>query len=179
MPMAIPQLETERLILRGHRLADFEACARMWADPEVVRFIGPGKPHTRQQCWSRLTGYVGHWKLMGYGMWAVVEKAGGHYIGDVGFADFKRGIADAPARPELGWVLASEFHGKGYATEALVAATAWADANFQESETFCIIRPTHLASIRVAEKIGYGSPRPTRYGEDAILLFTRHRTLRE
>jgi len=177
--MAIPQLETERLILRGHKLADFEACAQMWSDPEVVRFIGTAKPFTPQQCWSRLTGYVGHWVLMGYGLWAVEEKTTGNYIGEMGFADFKRGIADAPDRPELGWVLASEFHGKGYATEALKAVTAWGDANFQQRETFCIIRPDNVASIRVAEKIGYGSPRSTRHGDDAILLFTRHGVSRE
>ena len=41
--MEVPVIETERLLLRGHRLDDFEALAAMWADPAVVRFIG-GKP---------------------------------------------------------------------------------------------------------------------------------------
>ena len=72
----IPVLETERLRLRGHTLADFEPLAAMWADPAVVRFIS-GKPASREESWARLARYLGHWALLGYGFWAIEEKARG------------------------------------------------------------------------------------------------------
>ena len=67
---------------------------------------------------------------MGFGHWAVEEKASGDFIGDLGFADFKRDIQPSiQGLPELGWVLASRAHGKGYATEAVRAAIAWGAAH--------------------------------------------------
>ena len=66
-------IETERLILRPHRLEDEENVARLWADPQVVRFIC--QPSTRQESWSRLLRYAGHWGFFGYGYFAVEERA--------------------------------------------------------------------------------------------------------
>jgi RimJ/RimL family protein N-acetyltransferase len=57
--------------------------------------------------------------------------------------------------PELGWALVPQFHGKGYATEALRAAVAWGDQRFAQGRTVCIIHPDNHQSFRVAEKLGY------------------------
>jgi len=87
----VPVLETERLKLRGHGLEDFVHCGAMWADPEVTRYIG-GKPYTEEQSWARLLRYAGHWSLLGFGYWVVEEKTVGNFIGEVGFADYKRDL---------------------------------------------------------------------------------------
>ena len=153
--MSVPVIETERLILRGHRLDDFATVAAMWADPIVTRFIG-GKPSTREESWSRLTRYVGHWQLLGFGYWAVEVKGEGQHIGDVGFADWKRDIVPSlEGMPEAGWVFAPQVHGRGVATEAVKAFVAWGDRHFQGKTTTCIIAPENTASIGVAEKCGY------------------------
>lgn len=167
----VPLLETPRTAMRPHRVEDFEALAAMWADPEVVRYI-TGKPSTRQESWARLNRYIGHWCLMGYGFWAVEDKATGRYLGDVGFADFKRDIQPpVDDMPEIGWVLATAAHGRGLATETVGAALAWGDANFEQAHTFCIIAPGHTASLRVAEKHGYQEFRSTvHHGKPALLL---------
>lgn len=55
----------------------------MWADPEVVRFIG-GKPSMRTKNWERLLSYLGHWQLLSFGYWAVEPKDGAQFVGDVG-----------------------------------------------------------------------------------------------
>ncbi|VTR17100.1 Uncharacterised protein [Serratia fonticola] len=68
-----PTLITERLILDAHRLEDFDDLAAMWADPAVVRYIG-STPRDKEDSWGRLLRYIGHWKLLGYGYWAVREK---------------------------------------------------------------------------------------------------------
>src|SRR5919198_4635363 len=88
---SIPVLETERLRLRAHQAADLDACAAMWADPLVTRHIG-GRPFSREETWSKILRYAGHWALTGFGYWAVVDKASGTYIGEGGFADFKREV---------------------------------------------------------------------------------------
>ena len=137
----IPVLETERLRLRGHHADDLDACAAMWADSEVVRHT-TGKPQPREEVWWRILRYIGHWALMGYGFWALEEKAGGKFVGEVGFADFKREMNPSLGEtPESGWVLASEFHGKGYATEAMRAVMAWGDEHFGAERTACLIHP--------------------------------------
>jgi RimJ/RimL family protein N-acetyltransferase len=151
----VPILETERLKLRGHRLDDFKPCATMWADTEVTRFVG-GKPLSEEESWRRLLGYVGHWSLLGFGYWVAEEKATGNFVGEIGFADYKRDLEPSlKGVPEIGWVLASQAHGRGYATEAVRAAVAWGDANFESARTACIIAPENLASVRVAVKCGY------------------------
>ena len=56
--MDIPTIETERLILRGYTLEDFDAFSAMWADPDVVHFIG-GRSFTREQSWQRFLTRAG------------------------------------------------------------------------------------------------------------------------
>jgi RimJ/RimL family protein N-acetyltransferase len=169
-----PPIETERLRLRGHRLDDVPACAAMWSDPNVTRHIG-GTPSTPQQSWARILGYVGHWALMGYGYWAIEEKATGTFAGELGFADFRREVASTAGVPEIGWALASAMHGKGYATEAVRAVVGWGDANFAAARTLCLIAPDHAASIRVAQKCGYREFERTVYNGRPTVLFDRYR----
>jgi RimJ/RimL family protein N-acetyltransferase/ribosomal protein S18 acetylase RimI-like enzyme len=165
----VPEIETARLRLRGHRLADFEACASLWADPLVTRYIG-GAPLSTEDAWSKFLRYSGHWSQRGFGFWAVEEKSTGRYIGELGFADFKRDmLPPLEDVPEAGWVLASSAHGKGYATEALRAAHNWLKA----PRTVCLIHPENLASIRVAEKSGYKMTRPAFYKGVPVVIFTR------
>jgi len=86
----------------------------------------------------------------------VFEKGSGRFVGEVGFADYKRDITPPLGDgPEAGWALATWSHGKGFATEAMVGAHAWREARFGKGRTICIIGPENTASMRVAEKCGY------------------------
>jgi RimJ/RimL family protein N-acetyltransferase len=150
-----PVIETERLRLRPHQSDDLADCVAMWSDPAVVRYT-IGDPSPPQRTWIRVLAYRGHWALLGYGYWAVEEKTSGRYVGELGFADFKRDIVPSiEGMPELGWALVPQFHGKGYATEALRAAVAWGDHHFAERRTVCIIHRDNHRSFRIAEKLGY------------------------
>jgi RimJ/RimL family protein N-acetyltransferase len=170
---AIPVIETERLKLRGHRLEDLDDCAAMWADPDVTRHIG-GKPSSREEVWARLLRYVGHWSLLGFGYWAIEDKATGGFIGELGFADFKQDIEPSiEGAPELGWALVPPAHGKGYATEAAQAALAWGETRFGSTRTVCIISPENLPSIRVAEKCRYRELQRATYKGRPTALFER------
>ncbi len=169
----VPILNTDRLRLRGHRMDDFASSAAMWADPAVTRHLGVS-PLSEEQAWTRFLRYIGHWLLMGFGYWVVEEKATGNFVGEIGFADYKRDlIPSLNGTPEIGWVLASPAHGKGYATEGVHAALVWGDANFKLARTACIISPENVVSIRVAEKCGYRETQKMTYKGEPILMFVR------
>ncbi len=168
-----PLLTSERLLLRAHRRDDFDACAALWGDAELTRYIG-GRPFTREESWARLLRYVGHWALNGYGFWVIEERATGRYVGEVGFADHKREmIPSLDGIPEIGWILAADVHGRGYATEAVRTALEWGDANLQAAQTACIIHPENAASLRIAEKCGYSTPRQGTYKGKPIMVSFR------
>jgi RimJ/RimL family protein N-acetyltransferase len=170
--MIAPVIETARLRLRAHRASDLVDCVRLWADPDVTRHIG--RVSTRQETWSRVLRYAGHWALLNYGYWVVEEKESGAFAGEVGFADFKREIVPPiEGVPETGWVLLPAMQGKGYATEAVGAALAWADVHFRSDRTVCIVAPENAASIRVARKCGYEEYARTTYGGVPAVMFER------
>jgi RimJ/RimL family protein N-acetyltransferase len=174
MITAAPTLETERLRLRAYRREDFAALHAMWSDPVVMRFI-LGRASTEEETWARLLRYAGLWPLLGYGYWAVEERSTGRFVGDVGFADFRRDMTPSlGGAPEAGWVLSAWAHGKGLATEAVRAAHAWSDAHLAgEGHTACMILPENAASIGVAIKCGYVENGRATYKGNEDLVFRR------
>lgn len=171
-----PRLETERLILRATRADDFGPCAQLWGDERVTRHIG-GTPSTPTESWARMLRFPGLWALLGYGYWTLEDKADDRFCGQVGFADFKRELTvDISGVPEAGWVLSPHVHGRGYASEAMTAALAWLDETIDAPRSCCLIDPENAASIRVAEKLGYGDPaKAVLSGKADTLVFWRPR----
>jgi RimJ/RimL family protein N-acetyltransferase len=168
-----PVIETERLRLRPHRADDYAACMAMWSDPEVVRYIS-GRPLGAEEGWRKLLQLVGLWSVLGYGYWAVEERSSGRCIGHVGCADFKRDLEPRlDGMLELGWILAADAQGKGYASEAVAAAMRWGAAHFAERRMVCVIAPENLASIRVAEKAGFRRWQETTYHDSPTIVFAR------
>jgi RimJ/RimL family protein N-acetyltransferase len=170
--MMMPNIDTERLTLRVPTLADFDDSKAMWGDPEVVRHIG-GVPFTEEECWARLHRYVGHWALLGCGMWVLREKETGSFIGEAGFLEVKRAIVPPFDAPEVGWALARAAHGKGYATEAVRAVLTWGEAHFGTTRFACMIDPGNHASERVAEKVGFRAATLTAYKGSPVVIYRR------
>ena len=169
----IPRVVTERLILRAHCASDFEASLTMWSDADVVRHIG-GVPSTAADAWSKLLRYIGLWRFLGYGYWAVEDRTTGRFIGEVGFADFKRDIGkDLDGMPEAGWVISPSWAGRGYATEAMRAALEWFDHTMPGTESFCMIAPVNRASTKVAQKLGYAVHKQITYKERSVQIHLR------
>jgi len=169
-------IETERLRLRRVRPDDYDASYAMWSDPRVTEFIG-GLPSTRQQTWMRLLGGIGHWTALPYGPLVVEEAATGTFVGEVGLFHFKRDIAPSIDEfPEAGWVCSPAMQGRGYATEAMQGVLQWADATLEAPRIVAIISEANVASIRVAEKIGFRECARTTFNGLPVLLFERVRT---
>jgi RimJ/RimL family protein N-acetyltransferase len=172
----VPVVETARLRLRASQASDLAAHAAMLGDAEAVRFVG-GQVMSREESWRKLLVGPGLWLLLGFGYWAVEEKATGAYLGQIGFADFKRDMAPSvEGLPEMGWMLAPQVQGRGYATEAVLGALAWADGGgLAWHEIVAIIDAANLASIRVAEKAGFALRETATYKDAQVLLFRRRR----
>ena len=170
-----PTLETERLILRSFRREDLDAHAAKLADRNVVRHLG-GHAFNREDAWRRLTMAVGQWPLLGYGYWAVELKAESRMVGEVGFADFERGMTpDISGAPEMGWVFEPSAHGKGIAAEASRAAIDWIDSTHAPSEIPAIISIENAKSMRLAERLGFIREPDAVYRDELIALFRRRR----
>ncbi|WP_439105528.1 GNAT family N-acetyltransferase [Congregibacter sp.] len=172
----MPQLYTDRLYLRGHVESDHPAATSIWQHPEVYNFI-TGSPLSSQDVWMRLLRYGGLWDMLGYGYWAVEERATGKYIGQLGFADFKRGLVGFDGHyPEAGWALHPDAAGKGYATEGMQAACAWLDQQTLHGRSFCIISADNPRSVKVAEKLGYRYVLDTLFGEEKTAVYFRQQS---
>ncbi len=174
-PSSPPTIETPRLVLDAHGAGDLDAFAAMWADLAVVRHIG-GHPSSRQESWHRLLRHRGHWAVLGFGYWAVRERRTGRFVGDVGFAEFRRAIEPSiEGVPEAGWVLAPWAHGQGYASEALAAALGWLDGGGLHRRAVCLVAGDNHASLRVAEKAGFLPAGAVTAGMEDTRLLSRER----
>jgi RimJ/RimL family protein N-acetyltransferase len=173
IPHEPPPIVTDRLILRAPRMSDLAASSAMWADPVVTRYIG-GRPFTEEEVWTRMLRYVGLWSWLGFGYWAVEDKESGEFVGEAGFADFKREMRPSiRGMPELGWAFAPRVHGRGFATEAVQAALAWGISHIESDRTVCIINPDNRQSLRVAEKCGFREQETAIYKGHPVILFGR------
>jgi RimJ/RimL family protein N-acetyltransferase len=142
-------VETPRLLLRPFCNADLDAYAAMSADAEVMRYIGNGDTLGRDMVWRQMAGFLGHWVLRGHGMWAIEERASGRLIGRVGFLN-PEGWPGA----ELGWLLARDAWGQGYATEAARAALDCGRRELGLGELISLIRPDNQRSAALVARLG-------------------------
>ena len=148
MPQAATELETERLHFRMPRESDFPEYEKWQANIEVQRYLG-GKTMDRVQAWRHLAYLVGHWAFRGYGYYAVEEKATGQLIGRIGFTN----QIGWPGF-ELGWTIAPEYQGRGYATEAARMLLPYAFDVLDQQHVISLIHPDNTPSRKVAEKLG-------------------------
>ena len=166
------QLTTSRLLLRPLRFEDFDAWAEMMADEEAARFIGGRQ--ARSVAWRSFMCFAGAWCMTGISMFSVIEKASGRWIGRVG-----PWRPEGWPGPEIGWAIAREFWGHGYATEAAAASIEWAFATLGWREVIHSISPDNGPSQRVARKLGsrYRGPGrlPAPFGEAEIDLWGQSR----
>lgn len=142
-----PTLETARLILRPTGEEDLDGWAELMGDEEASRYIGGLQG--RAQSWRGLASMAGSWAIKGFGMFSMIEKSTGEWVGRAG-----------PWQPEewpgteVGWGMRPAHWGKGYAVEAATAAIDWAFANLGWTEVIHCIDPGNVNSEKVALRLG-------------------------
>jgi RimJ/RimL family protein N-acetyltransferase len=147
--MNVPELQTERLVMRGFRDEDLDALAEISANPEVTKWVGDPKGLSREETWRRIAYFVGHWELRGFGQWALLERESGQLVG-------RAGLLQPEGWPglEVGWLVGRAFWGRGYAPEAGRAAIDWARDALGADHIISLIEDDNERSARVAEKLG-------------------------
>lgn len=166
MTIAIPTLETERLILRAWSLADVEPFAEMCADEQLMRYVGGVMDRTN--AWRRMAVYVGHWALRGYGTWALEHTATGDLVGYCGIYD-----PDAWPEREINWGLRRAYLGKGYVSEAARGVRDHAYDQLGFSTITSCIDLDNAPSIGVATRLGCTLDRSVNFRGRAVGVF-RH-----
>jgi len=152
---AYPVLETERLTLRLPQASDLDSWTAMNADSETMRFIGGVAG--RSETWRQLCTMRGAWDIAGFAMFSVIERATGAWVGRLG-----------PWEPEgwpgkeVGWGVAPQFAGRGYAYEATVAAMDYAFDVLGWPNVIHTIDPANHRSIALAKRLGSTNQGPTR-----------------
>jgi RimJ/RimL family protein N-acetyltransferase len=147
--VTVPELRTERLLMRGFRDADLDAWAAICADSEVTRWLGDPDGLSREDAWRRMAYIVGHWELRGCGQWALVEQSSGELVGRAGLL-----YPEAWPGLEVGWMVGREHWGHGFAPEAGRASMEWARIALGADHVISLIEDDNTRSARVAEKLG-------------------------
>jgi len=153
--MSEPTISTERLVLRLPKIDDFDAYAQMQADEEAARHIGGVL--TRSEAWRKFLQMPGAWAIQGFAMFSVLDKSSGEWLGQLG-----------PWQPEgwpgteVGWAFKRSAWGKGFATEAALAAIDWTFENLGWSEVIHSISPENKASQALARRLGSRNRGPGR-----------------
>ena len=168
----VPTINTARITLRAMRPGEFDRFAEIWAMPEVVRHIGGG-PRDRATSRDRFLFNAGHWQVTGYGQWAIEDHETKAMVGQVGFFIRDRGLdPDWDAVPEAGWVLVPELHGRGMGFEAVRAAHDWFDRVIT-GPLACLVHPDNVASLRIADRLGYTRVRDLTYQDRPARMMLR------
>ena len=167
-----PRIETERLILRPTAAEDFEGWAALMADEENAKHVGGPQP--RAVAWRGFLSMAGSWAIQGYGMFSVIEKSTGRWIGRLG-----PWYPEGWPGTEVGWGIVRDAWGQGYAPEGAAAAMDWAFDTLGWTTIIHSIAPDNLASQAVARKLGstlFGPGRlPEPYHEKTIELWGQTR----
>lgn len=155
MPASYPDfsIETERLILRPTAREDFDAWADYDSCPVVKRFLGGVL--ARSASWRTFCTMAGAWALYGFGMFSVIEKSSGRWIGRLGAWQ-----PEGWPGKEVGWGLTLESQGKGYAREGATAAMDWVFGHLGWDDVIHCIDPANTPSQKLALALGASNRGP-------------------
>lgn len=140
-------ITTERLVLRRPTMADAPARFAYATDPEVARYMDWLPPASLGDLAARIAAAAAEWESGDEYSWTVTVKPSDRAVG--GVACFLRGHA-----AELGFVLARECWGRGYAAEAAKSILEWAASVDTVFRVWATCDTENTASVRVLEKIG-------------------------
>jgi RimJ/RimL family protein N-acetyltransferase len=155
------RLETDRLVLRPPNPEDAFSLHELHSDPVAMEFLGGVQPDCDEGEWV-VQMWLERWRTNGCGPFSILRREDGRWLGRSGLLIWDTRTwtrttydeAGEHAQPELGWALAREHWGNGYATEAVSAVRRWAYGEHGAGRLVSVIAPSNIRSARLAERIG-------------------------
>lgn len=144
-------LETPRLLLRHLVMDDLDTLFALYRDPEIRKYFPDGVKNyddTKEELEWLLNGHPEHPEL---GLWAIVHKETGKFIGRCGLLTWE---IDGRLETEVAYLLDKKFWHQGLATEAAAGILAYAFDTLNLSRIICLMHPDNIASQRVAQRLG-------------------------
>ena len=158
----MPEIQTERLLLRMFRREDLDNLAGLFSDPEVMRYVGEGDTVDREETDKALQSIIKHWATHGFGRWAAVDRVTNEFVG---FG----GLRSLLGTPEVVYHFATAQWGKGLATELARASLRFGFEERSFDRIVAVAKPKNAASIHVMEKLGmHYEMHASYYGIDVI-----------
>ena len=147
----IPDIETERLILRGPTAADLDDwAATIWGDSEVMRYMPRSDDAPEVVAQGVLEFFNQVREQQQIGTWVITNKADGRFMGHCILA-----YREAFGEPELGYALGKAFWGKGYATETARAVARYGFEQANAARMFAVVFPANEPSWRILKALGF------------------------
>ncbi|MEC0282029.1 GNAT family N-acetyltransferase [Terribacillus saccharophilus] len=167
-------IETNRLLIRPYTIEDMHFLESLVSDPKVVRFIGNGKPRTKEGARLFFNWNLSHMKAdLRFGLHVLVEKVSGELIGHAGLVPQE---VDGVTELEVGYWIAPAFWDKGFATEAAATFRDIAFNQLNEDRIIALIYPDNIASCRVAEKLGMHVWKRIERHNKLVLVYAKEKT---
>src|ERR1051326_2343252 len=160
----MPEIETERLLLRMFRPDDLEHLARMFSDPEVMRYVGDGSTVSRDETDKALKSIIKHWDTHGFGRWVAEDRSSHEFLG---FG----GLRSLLGTPEVVYHFATANWGRGLATELAGTSLRFGFEERSFNRIVAIAKPLNTASIHVMEKLGMHYQMHTSYYNIEVIQY--------
>jgi len=148
-------------------MADLDDFVELHDDPEVTRYI---RRPTRPEAEERLRDVEREWAERRHGVFAVLNKASGRFLGRAGLKYWRQFD-----ETEIGWVLRRDAWGHGYATEAAGACLAWGFSTLPDPYITAMIDPNNLPSIRVALRLSFAPLRNDTLLDSEVVVYALKR----
>jgi RimJ/RimL family protein N-acetyltransferase len=170
-----PTIDTERLRLRALTPDDVDNLAALYADPDVMRYVGNGQPLPRERAEFSVDRAVNYWwKEHNFGPWVIELRDTGEFVGRCTIQT----LQDGP-EVEVGYILAKPHWGKGYATEATRALLAYGFDTAGLNRIVAITYPENTPSQHVLEKAGLKFEKMAHYLDTEVCYFAITREMYE
>ena len=162
----MPEIETTRLRLRKFILADLNDLSAIRADPEVMKYIGSGKPESVAEVQVILDKVLAHWEQHGFGPWAVIYKEHDALIGWCGLS-YLENTGDV----EIAYGIAKAYWGKRLASEAAAATIKYGFEQLRLPRIVAVAWPNNTTSQRVLKKLGMKYIKLARFYDAEVVYY--------
>lgn len=167
--LVVPEIETNRFLLRQIKLADLDEWTRLkYADPAMMKFMPRSDLTPKERAESAYQFFEGAWTRYGYGAWMITDKHHGHLLGDCYLESEE---LSGSGEVEIGYDVGREYWGQGVATETSRAILRFTFENTPVDRIVGVAMRDNIGSWRVLENLGFIFEKETRLYDLDVFVY--------